>query len=61
MNNKMNDFVGNIVQNTFYACCYIFLSQVHALNADAHTPICDAAIALGATGAEIAVVKCILR
>jgi len=22
----MNDFVGNILQNTFYACCYILLS-----------------------------------
>jgi len=25
MNIKMNDFVGNILQNTFYACCYIVL------------------------------------
>jgi len=22
----MNDFVGNILQNKFYACCYILLS-----------------------------------
>jgi len=23
----MNDFVGNILQNTFYDCCYILLSR----------------------------------
>jgi len=22
----MNDFVGNILQNKFYACCYVLLS-----------------------------------
>jgi len=32
----MNDFVGNILQNKFYACCYILLSGIRALNADAH-------------------------
>ena len=26
MNIEMNDFVGNILQDKFYACCYIFLS-----------------------------------
>ena len=36
MNIKINDFVGNILQNKFYACCYIVLYQVHALNIDAH-------------------------
>jgi len=46
----MNDFVGNILQNKFYACvtcCY----HIHALNADAHL---SAALLwyLGATGAE---------
>jgi len=35
VNIKMNDFVGNILQNKSYACCYISLS-VHALNADTH-------------------------
>jgi len=25
VNDEMNDFVGNILQNTFYACCYILL------------------------------------
>jgi len=25
----MNDFVGNILQNTFYACCHILLSGTH--------------------------------
>jgi len=34
----MNDFVGNILQNKFYACCYILLYQVRVLNADAHLP-----------------------
>jgi len=37
------DFVGNILQNNFYGCCYICY-QVHALNADAHMPICGAAM-----------------
>jgi len=23
---KMNNFVGNILQNKFYACCYVLLS-----------------------------------
>jgi len=32
----MNDFVGNILQNKFYACCFISLSfSLQALNADA--------------------------
>jgi len=26
VNIKMNDLVGNILQNKFYACCYIMLS-----------------------------------
>jgi len=26
MNIKMNNFVGNILQNKFYACCYVLLS-----------------------------------
>ena len=29
VNMKMNDFVGNILQNKFYACCYILLSSIH--------------------------------
>jgi len=33
----MNDFVGNILQNKFYACFYILLSGT-ALNAEAHYP-----------------------
>jgi len=50
-NFETNNFVGNILQNKFYTCCYIFLYQVHALNADAHLSaalLCN----LGATGAE---------
>jgi len=27
VNIKMNDFVGNILQNKFYTCCYILLSD----------------------------------
>jgi len=37
----MYDFVGNILQNKFYACCYIFLSGTGEC-----TPICGAAILL---------------
>ena len=37
MNNKMNDFVGNILQNTFYAYGYIFISRTRRC-----TPICSA-------------------
>jgi len=37
----MNDFVGNILQNTFYACGYIFLSRTRRC-----TPICGAAMLL---------------
>jgi len=25
----MNDFVGNILQNRFYACCYVLLPGTH--------------------------------
>jgi len=47
----MNDFVRNILQKKFYACCYILLSGTHALNADARL---SAALLcyLGATVAE---------
>jgi len=37
VNNQMNDFVGNILQNTFYAYGYIFLSRSRRC-----TPICGA-------------------
>ena len=43
----MNDFVGNILQNKFYAYCYILLSRTRRC-----TPICGASIYLDATGAE---------
>jgi len=49
VNIKINDFVGNILQNKFYATsCY----QVHALNADAHLSSRRCYATLGATGAE---------
>ena len=50
MNIKMNDFIGNILQNKFYACCYILLSGTRPKRRC--TPICDAATLLRATGAE---------
>jgi len=37
VDNKMNDFVGNIPQNTFYVCCYILLSRTRRC-----TPFCGA-------------------
>jgi len=36
-----NDFVGNILQNKFYAYCYILLSRTRRC-----TPICGAAMLL---------------
>ena len=41
VNNEINDFVGNILQNKFYACCYILLSGTRRC-----TPICGAAMIL---------------
>jgi len=42
MNIKMNDFVGNILQNKFYACCCILLSGTHSEHRC--TPICGTAL-----------------
>jgi len=50
VNNKMNDFVGNILQNKFYACCYILLSGT-CPNPDTHL-FAALLCYLGATGAE---------
>jgi len=44
VNNKMNDFVGNILQNKFYACCYILVSGTCPIRR--YTPICGAAMLL---------------
>ena len=41
MNSEMNDFVGNILQNKFYACGYILLSRTRRC-----TPICGASMLL---------------
>jgi len=48
----MNDFVGNVLQNKFYACCYFLLSGIHPKRR--WTPICGAACysTLGATATE---------
>jgi len=43
----MNDFVGNILQNKFYAYCYILLSRTRRC-----TPIYGLLCYLDATGAE---------
>jgi len=40
----MNDFVGNILQNAFYTCCYILLSGTRPKRRC--TPICGAAMLL---------------
>ena len=54
VNIKMHDFVGNILQNKFYACCYILLSRTRPKRRCTLictlTLICGAA--LGVTGAE---------
>jgi len=41
VNNIVNDLVGNILQNKFYACCYILLSRTCRC-----TPICGAGMLL---------------
>jgi len=33
----MNDFVGNILQNTFYTCCYNLLSGTRPKRQGTHT------------------------
>jgi len=51
VNNIVNDFVGNILQNKFYACCYILLSGTRPKRRYAHLPaalLCS----FGATDAE---------
>jgi len=41
----MDGFVGNILQNKFYAYCYILLSGTRP-KTNAHIPICGAALLL---------------
>jgi len=45
VNIKMNDFVGNVLQNKFYVCCYILPSGTRP-KIDAHIPTCGAAMLL---------------
>jgi len=41
----MNDFVGNTLQNKFYACCCILLSGTRPkTKTDAHIRICGVAV-----------------
>jgi len=42
VNIKMNDFVGNLLQNKFYPCCYILLSDTRPKRRC--TPFCGAAM-----------------
>jgi len=44
VNIKMNDFVGYILQNKFYACCYILLPGTRPKRRC--TPICGVAMLL---------------
>jgi len=46
----MNDFVGYILQSTFYACCYILLSGTRPKRRYAHTYLRRGFASLGATG-----------
>jgi len=50
VNNKMNDFVGNIMQNKFYAYCYVLLSGTRPKRRC--TPYAALLYDLGATGTE---------
>jgi len=34
---KVRDFVGNILQNKFHACCYILLSDTRPKRRDTHS------------------------
>jgi len=53
VNIKINDFVGNILQNKFYACCYVLLSGTRPKH---RCTVVHLSVALlcyfGATGAE---------
>jgi len=57
VNNKMNDFLRNILQKKFYAYCYILLSGTPRC-----TPICGAAMLLRCNWCQnLAAVGCILH
>jgi len=60
MNNKMNDFVGNILQNKFYSCCCILLSGTR--HKRRWTSICGAALRLWCNWCRnLAAVNCIVH
>jgi len=46
VNIKMNEFVGDILQSKFYACCCILLSGTRPERRCTPTPICGAALLL---------------
>jgi len=56
----MNEFVGNILQNAFYACCYMLLSGTRPVRRC--TSICGAALLLRCKWCRnLAAVNCILH
>jgi len=60
VNNKKNNFVGNILQNKFYACCYILLTSTR--HKSRCTPICGAAMLLRCNWCrKVAALNCILH
>jgi len=46
VNIQMNEFVGDILQSKFYACCCILLSGTRPERRCTPTPICGAALLL---------------
>jgi len=52
VNTKINDFVGYILQNRFYACFYILLSGARPKHRCTHSYLRRGFATLGATGAE---------
>jgi len=60
VNIKMNDFLGKILQNRFYTCCYILLSGTRPKRRC--TPVSGAAMLLRCNWCRnLAAVNCILH
>jgi len=59
VNIEMNDFVGNILQNKFYACCYILLSGTRPKRRC--TPNCYATYFTCNRCRNLAAINCILH
>jgi len=52
VNIEMNSFVGNILQSTFLACCYILLSGTRPKSQSTYTYLRRGYATLGTAGAE---------